>query len=364
VGTVIRWGLLGAGQIARVFTNAMRFSRTGRIVAVASHSPGKADRLADDFAIPRRYAEYEELLADEEVDVVYVSTVHPLHAEWAIKAAQSGKHILVEKPMAMDYDEASAIVSAARANDVFLMEAFMYRCHPQTRRLAQLVREGAIGRVQFIRAVFAYAAPFDPSTRTYAKEMGGGGILDVGCYTASMARLIAGAATGKPFAEPLEVKGCAMLGPTGVDHYAAATLEFEGGIIAEIVSGVGCRMPSEVVVYAEEGSLSLPNPWLPSSPCRTATAPLPLDTRFPPSLIWHHSYRNSQPQPIEIAVDRDLFTYEADTVAANIANRQAPAMSWDDTLGNMRLLDRWRAEVGLSYEKRQRGEGASEPCGS
>jgi predicted dehydrogenase len=181
--------------------------------------------------------------------------------------------------------------------------------------------------------------------------MGGGGILDVGCYTASMARLLAGAALGKPFADPLQVKGCAMLGPTGVDHYAAATLQFEGGVLAEIVTGIGCQMPTDVSVYGEGGSLSVSNPWLPSSPCRSATAPLPPETRFPPATITLRSYRSAELQPVVVEADRDLFTYEADMVAAHIADRQSPAMSWDDTLGNMRLLDRWRQEIGLVYEQ-------------
>lgn len=348
---MLNWGLIGAGGIARVFTNGMRFSKTGRVIAVASQTPEKAGRLANDFSISKRYAGYDALLADKEVEAVYISTIHPFHAEWAIKAAQAGKHILVEKPIAMNYGEASAMIDAARANDVFLMEAFMYRCHPQTQKLAELVRSGAIGQVQVIRAVFSYGTPFDPTTRAYANEMGGGSILDVGCYTASMARLLAGAAMGKPFADPLQVKGCAMLGPTGVDHYAAATLQFEDGILAEIITGVGCRMPTDVSVYGEEGSLSVANPWLPSSPCRTATAPLPPDTRFPPVTITFQSYRNPEPQQIVVEADRDLFAYEADMVAAHIAHRQAPAMSWEDTLGNMRLLDRWREEVGLVYEQ-------------
>jgi predicted dehydrogenase len=139
------------------------------------------------------------------------------------------------------------------------------------------------------------------------------------------------------------------LGPTGVDHYAAATLQFESGIVAEIITGVACRMPVEAAVYGEAGSLTVANPWLPSSPCRSAKMPLPLDTPFPPVTITLSNYRSGQSEEIVIQPDRDLFTYEADMVAAHIADRQAPAMLWDDTLGNMRLLDRWRAEIGLTY---------------
>lgn len=348
---MLNWGTIGAGGIARVFCNGMRFSKTGQMAAVASRSKERADRLANAFAIPKRYEGYEPLLADEEIDVVYVCTIHPAHAECVIKAAEAGKHILVEKPIGMNRVEAAAMIDAARANDVFLMEAFMYRCHPQTLKLAALVRDGAIGQVQMIRTVFSYGSGYDPTSRAYANELGGGGILDVGCYTASMTRLIAGAASGQPYLEPLQVKGCAKIGPTGVDHYAAATLQFENGIIAEIITGISCQMPNQVSIYGTEGILSVPNPWLPSSPCRGAREPLPLDTVFPPAQINLQRHTAPEPEEIIIEVDRDLFTYEADAVGENIVHRQSPTMSWQDTLGNMELLDRWRQEVGLVYEQ-------------
>jgi predicted dehydrogenase len=345
---MLNWGIIGAGGIARVFCNAMQFSKTSRMLAVASQTPQKAETFATDFSIPKWYGTYEALLSDPEVEAVYIANIHPMHAEWVIKAAQAGKHILVEKPISMNYAEAASMIEAARTNDVFLMEAFMYRCSPQTQRLAELIREGAIGQVRMVRSVFSYHSSFDPAKRTYSKDLGGGGILDVGCYPASMARLIAGAAAGQPFLDPVQVKGCGVLGPTGVDHYTAATLQFENDIVAEIITGVACQMPVEVSVYGDEGTLSVPNPWLPSSPCRTARQPLPLDTQFPATTITlrHHG---REPEDVIVTVDRDLFTYEADMVAEHIADRQAPAMSWDDTLGNMRLLDRWRQEIGLVY---------------
>jgi predicted dehydrogenase len=165
-----------------------------------------------------------------------------------------------------------------------------------------------------------------------------------------MTRLIAGAASNEPFLDPVQVKGCAKIGPTGVDHYAAATLLFENDIIAEIIAGVGCQIPSEVSIYGTDGMLSVRNPWLPSSPCRDAREPLPLDTVFPPTSIHIRRYDAPNTEEIVIEVDRDLFTYEADTVAENIVHRQSPAMSWQDTLGNMRLLDRWRREGNIVYE--------------
>ena len=351
---MLNWGVIGAGVIARVFCNGMRFSRTGRIAAVASRSRERADALADPFAIAGRFDRYEALLADDEIDAVYLSTIHPAHAEWAIKAAEAGKHLLVEKPIGMNHLEAAAMIDAAATHDVFLMEAFMYRCHPQTQRLAELVRAGAIGEVRMIRTVFSYQGRIAPESRTFGNAPGGGGILDIGCYTASAARLLAGAAAGEPFLEPHLVKGCAQLGPTGVDHYAAATLQFDNGVIAELVCGVDCRVPSQLAVYGSEGILEVPDPWTPCSPCRHAAEPLPPDTAFPPGRILLTRAAESEPETIAVPVDRDLFTYEADTVAEHLEARQAPAMSWLDTIGNMKLLDRWREEAGLVYEQERR----------
>lgn len=343
---MVNWGILGAGGIARVFVNGLRFSKTGQVLAVASQTPEKLKSLADDFSIPKRYATYEAMLQDPEVDAVYISTIHPMHAEWAIKAAEAGKHMLVEKPIAMNYAESAAMIDAAAKHDVFLMEAFMYRCHPQMQKLRELIGEGAIGQVRIIRSVFSYYAPYSPTSRAHSKELGGGGILDIGCYPASMARFIAGAATGRPFLDPLQVKAAGKVSATGVDLYTAATLQFENDIIAEIIGGVACQMPVETNIYGDEGMISLVNPWLPSSPVRGAKQPLPLDTPFPSTTIELKPRGSQSAQQIVVEADRDLFTYEADMVANHITNRQAPAMSWDDTLGNMRLLDRWREEIG------------------
>ncbi|RKU23377.1 gfo/Idh/MocA family oxidoreductase [Candidatus Poribacteria bacterium] len=344
---MLNWGVMGAGGIAYVFCNGMRFTDTGQILAVASRTESRIDRLANDFGIPRRYNDYADLLTDDDIDAVYIATIHPLHAEWAIKCAEAGKHLLVEKPISMNHTEAAAMVNAARENDVFLMEAFMYRCHPQITKMVELIQDGAIGDVQTVRATFGYRSGFNPESRIYNREMGGGGILDIGCYTASMARKVAGAADNKLFLNPISVKGNGKIGPTGVDHIAAATLKFENDIIAEIICAVECNYGSSVTIYGTEGTLTIPSPWLPSSPCRGAREPLPLDTIFPATQLIVHSSQSRETTEVTIPVDRDLFTYEADTVAAHIADGQAPAMSWEDTLGNMQLLDTWREEVGV-----------------
>ncbi len=177
----LNWGIIGTGRIASVFAGELPQSHTGHLLAVGSRTQEDADRFADIWHIPRRYSTYEQLLADADVQAVYISIPHPLHAEWAIKAAEAGKHILCEKPIALNYAQAMMIVEAAQRNDVFLMEAFMYRGHPQIARLRELLRAGAIGDIRIIQATFSFHAPFDPAHRLLNNALGGGGILDVGC---------------------------------------------------------------------------------------------------------------------------------------------------------------------------------------
>jgi aryl-alcohol dehydrogenase-like predicted oxidoreductase/predicted dehydrogenase len=241
--------------------------------------------------------------------------------------------------MAMNQFEAQAIVEAAIRNDVFLMEAFMYRCHPQTTKLVELIREGAIGEVRVIQATFSFHCGPNPESRLLKNALGGGGILDVGCYCTSMARLVAGVATGKDFAEPTVVQAVGRIGATRVDDYALALLQFPGGILAELATGVQLNQENVVRIFGSEGNILVPSPWFCS--------------REPgKSSLFVRRNRESEAQEVVVESTAGLYTIEADTVAANIERRQAPspAMSWDDTLGNIRTLDRWRGAIGLVYD--------------
>ena len=333
----LAWGILGTGTIAGIFAEGLAESRTGKLVAVGSRTLTGADAFGERWHIPHRHGSYEELLADEEVQIVYISTPHPLHAEWAIKAAEAGKHILCEKPLALNHAEAMAVIEAARRNDVFLMEAFMYRCHAQTTYLTELIRSGTLGDVRMIEATFSFATTFDPDDRLLNNALGGGGILDVGGYCVSMARLIAGAATGKPFVDPVQVSGAAHIGPISrVDEYAVATLTFPGDIIAQLFCGVQLCAEDSVRIYGTKGSIVVSAPWL---PVRNGVNSPMLLNRY-----------GQKEQEVTVANTQNLYANEADTVASYIAQRQTPYMSWDDTLGNMQTLDRWRAAIGLVYD--------------
>ncbi|HEV2292764.1 MAG TPA: aldo/keto reductase [Tepidisphaeraceae bacterium] len=336
----LKWGVLAAGGIARAFAEGLATSQTGTLVAIASRSQAKADAFGQELNIPHRHGSYEALLEDPEVDAVYIATPHPSHAEWAIKAAEAGKHLLVEKPIAMNFREASAVVEAAIEHDVFLMEAFMYRCHPQTRRLVELLRARVIGQVRVIHATFSFDASFDPASRIYSNALGGGGILDVGCYPASMARLISGVATGNDVAEPIELKAVGHLGATGVDEWSAAVLRFPGDIIAQLSSGVAVQQENVVRIDGTAGSILVPLPWAPARDGGTSTI-----------LVTRKGQR--EPSELRIESPQQIYGIEADTVAEHIVHRKAPAMTPEDSLGNMRTLDAWRKQIGLVYEQEQ-----------
>jgi len=321
---------MGTGRIARAFATALETSRTGVLAAIGSRTPEAAAQFAETFPA-RCHGHYEALLADPEVDAIYLSTPHPMHAEWAIRTMEASKHLLCEKPMTMNHADTLRVIEAARRHDVFLMEAFMYRCQPQTAKVMELIRQGALGEVRLVRASFGFAAPFNPAHRLYNPALGGGGILDIGCYPMSMARLVAGAASGEPFAEPQELLATGTLTPTGVDESAAAILKFPGGLIAQLTCSLAARLDNTVAIHGTEATLSIPTPW--HAQGQTAGS-----TRL--SIT-----RNGETETIEVPADRGIYTIEADHVAEHLAARQSPCMPWDDSLGQAAALDRWLAAL-------------------
>jgi predicted dehydrogenase len=332
----LSWGILGTGRIAGIFAKQLSQSKTGKLAAVGSRSQASADRFTAEYRVAQSHGSYEALLADSQVQAVYIATPHSLHAEWCLKTAAAGKHILCEKPLTLNHAEALLVVEAARNHDVFLMEAFMYRCHPQTAKLIELLREKVIGEVRVIHASFGFHRDFNPEVRLFKNALAGGGILDVGCYTTSMSRLVAGIATGKPFAEPVEVKGCGHFAPSGVDTWATASLKFPGDILSALATSVEVQQHNTLRIHGSNGSIFVPAPWAQVHDGTT--------TRL-------FVERKGEPQQeIVVNLTQPAYAIEADHVAAYIERRQAPAMSWDDSLGNMQTLDRWRKSIGLIYE--------------
>lgn len=335
----IRWGIIGPGTIARTFADGIAHSRTGRLEAIATRNPDKPG-LAEAFSGARIVKGYDALLADPDIDAVYIATPHTGHAEWAIKAIRAGKNVLVEKPIAISAYDADAIFHEAKKAGVFAGEAYMYRLHPQTAKLLELVKARAVGDIRIIRSSFGFnMGSFRADHRLFANETAGGGILDVGGYPVSMVRMIAGAVDGKPFAEPEKVAGAAHLGQSGVDEWASAVLKFPNGIVAEVSCSIMAAQDNVLRIIGSDGRIEVRDFWF-AAGHKGGTGRIDI-------------IRGDKVETIELPEDRWLYSFEVD--AAGEAIRQgkkefdAPGMAWADSLGNLRVMDQWRASVGLEY---------------
>lgn len=336
----LKWGIIGTGMIAKNYARSMGASETGQLFAVGSRSQGGADAFGDMFNISHRYSSYDALLADKEVDAVYIALPNHLHLEWAVKAAKAGKHILCEKPLTVNASEAEEMIGKIKKAGVFMMEAFMYRCHPQTAKLIQLIRDGAIGDVRIIQASFCYNLGDDENAYSnirLRKDVCGGSIMDVGCYTISMARLIAGAALGalKP-AEPESLCGVAYIGRGGVDDWSGAVARFPNGIVANLLCGARISVQTKVHIWGSKGDIEVPVPWNPRRG----------------KIILKQSGKEAD--EIDVPADAESsYTLEADVVAKHISDRQAPypCMTWEDSINNMKAMDQWRKSIGLVFDK-------------
>ncbi len=249
----IRYGVLGAANIARSFTRGMAASTLATVDAVASRDAAKAQAFAAELGIPRHHASYEALLADPAIDAIYIPLPNDLHAEWAIKAAEAGKHILCEKPLAVTVADARAMFAAARANGVHLAEAYPYMSQPQTLEVRRLLAERAVGRIQLITTAFGFglvtadgAPKGDPANIRLNPARAGGGLLDAGTYSMSMARIIAGERPTRAFAIARNTQ-------TGVDQTVVAMLEFPSGAIAQVTSSMSTSQHRHAIIVGDDG---------------------------------------------------------------------------------------------------------------
>lgn len=336
----LRWGVLGTGNAASVMAQAINASSSSILSAVASRSKQKAQSFSAKHGVLNYYSSYEELLADDNIDAVCIALPHNLHAEWSIKAAVAKKHILCEKPAAINANTAIQVIDAVIQNDVFYMEGFMYRCHDQTKKLIQLLREEVIGKIFLIEASFCYNGVFDNNQIELKKILGGGGILDVGCYTISMARLIASIANKVDSIRPIAIHGMAHIGSKSMsDDYAVAMLRFQGDIFAQVSCGVSLEHRNDVRIFGSKGSIHIPSPWVPggSGPGKT--------------IIYLKKTGVKEIEEIKVTTRTGLYEQEINTVAENINNRQAAEVSLQDTLDNMATLELWRRSVSIVHTK-------------
>jgi predicted dehydrogenase len=331
----LNWGVIGTGGIATAFADALRKSKRCRIANVTGLTHALAKEFADKWKIPATAASIPELLADKNVEAVYVATPHPFHEEQALAAIAAGKPVLCEKPLAMGAAAAEKVIAAARAKGVFLMEGYMYRCHPLMKRLIGQLQDGVIGPLRHVRADFAFRVPRDPEGRLFAQSLGGGGILDVGGYVVSFARLLGGLSEGGKFAEPTKLAANGVIGPHGGDEITTALLSFKSGFTAACTAAVYHNAGTRTLVFGEDGHIELGDPWIPQSNRQG------LETGYT-------IYRDGKP-PENVAVRTEMATYaiEAELVADTIPALEAswPAMSHAETIGTLKVLDAWLAAL-------------------
>jgi predicted dehydrogenase len=260
----LRWGILGTGSILAKYVEAFRLAHTAQVVAVASRDAGRARTAAASLGASRAYGSYDALLADPEIDVVVNALHNGIHCEWTVRALQAGKHVLCEKPLACSSAEVEEMFAAARANKRWLMEAFMFRYHPQIAMVSQQVHAGDIGQPLYIRASFMGHGP-DRKNPRYWATAGGGALMDLGCYCVNLARLVAGCEPQNALAQ------AHFKDQTGVDLTLTGTLGFGGSTKRAapsfLTAHLACSFESGGLYGADivgtEGRITIPHPWLP-----------------------------------------------------------------------------------------------------
>jgi len=340
MSTQLRWGILGTGNIAKQFAAAFGSARRSVLGSVGSRSLQAAQDFGANYKIPRRFGSYDEVLDDREVDAIYISLPNSMHHEWTIKSLEAGKHVLCEKPLAMDENESRAMFEAARKNNRVLMEAFMYRCHPLTHAVQETIRSGGIGEVRAIRTSFCYRTTRVEGNVRFQRQLGGGGLMDVGCYCLSFSRLIAGA-------EPIAIHGQAHFHETGVDDVASAVLTFPSQLLASFICGMSLQADNTATICGSEGYIEIPIPWKP--PVKGAT--YVIAHGMPPRMDAGAKAAPVNPRETRtIDAPMELYALEADDFAATVLGGQSARITREDSLGNMRALDELRRQIGLSFK--------------
>ena len=341
----IRWGIIGPGSIAHNFADALKQSYSGELLAIASRTSSRLEEFGNKYNINQefRFNDYDQLLDDENIDAVYISTPHVFHADLSIKAAGKGKHILCEKPGALNFKQTSEVIEKVREAGVFYKEGFMYRCHPQIPALINLIKNKSIGNVNLISSSFGFdMQKVIPDHRLFNKSLAGGSILDVGLYPVSFSRMVAGVALGKKFINPTSISAEGKIGDTGVDELASAKLFFENNITADISTSIMQNMDNNAVIEGENGKIIVDNPWMPGRDGG------PYDTKI-------RIITKSVEKVEEFKGPEHLFFFEAELASQTILKQRTevpyPGMTWDDSLGNIKVLDMWRKEIGYYLEE-------------
>jgi predicted dehydrogenase len=319
----IRWGVVGPGAIAVGFADAMGMAEGGDIVAVASRSSERADAFADRYGIATRYGDYAALAEDGEVDAVYVATPQSRHVDDTLLMLRAGKHVLCEKPFALNEAEAQRMVDESRRQNVFLMEAIWSRYLPAYRSLVDVVGSGRIGEPLLVEADFGFRRPVDPEDRLFRADLGGGGLLDLGIYPLQLCTLLLG---------PVEhVSAEGVIGETGVDEQVAAVLRHRGGGLGVMKAGLRVNMTCTARVSGSEGAVEIP---------AFMHCPNALRVLSPAGV-----------EDIDGTYEGNGLRFEIDEVhrCLDEGKNESDVMPLDETLALARTLDEIRRQIGLVF---------------
>lgn len=336
----VGWGILGTGNIARQFAVDLQQAQAGPIVAVASRDPARAARFIGEnlsAGYPIAACDYDQLLANPGVQAVYVALPNTLHHGWTIQALQAGKHVLCEKPLAVDLDQAKEMFAAADRCGRLLMEAWMYRCHPMTHAWMDQIRQGAIGQVQLVRASFCYLTRNIRQNIRFRPELAGGVLYDLGVYPVSLVQWIAGQ-------EPLDVQLMAHRHESGVDDCLTGIMRFPGGLLASFSCGMNLQADNSAQISGSGGYLTIPVPWKPP----VSNARFSLGYSSPPKMDGPsspHQAGLAAQSPREFSVDAPcgLYGLEARVFAAAIVDQAPLPVTPADSLSVIRTLMRLKA---------------------
>jgi predicted dehydrogenase len=322
-GRRLRWGVLSTASIAREkWIPGVRRSARSEVVAIGSRDGDAAAKVARELGIPGAHASYEALLADPDVEAVYIPLPNHLHLEWTLAALGAGKHVLCEKPLALTSAEAAVMVNAAETAGVHLMEAFMYRLHPSWLAVRDLVASGRLGQLQAVQSWFSYYND-DPANIRNIRAAGGGALYDIGCYCINLSRMLFGA-------EPVRVEGAVLRDPaSGVDVVTSGLLEFDGGGTASFTCSTRAEPDQRVHVYGTEGHVSIGIPF-----------------NIPPDRPTHVFVTHGGEPPVAPHVERltfdtaDPYGVEADAFAAAILDGTPMPTDTTDAVANLRVIER------------------------
>jgi predicted dehydrogenase len=305
----VRWGLLSTARINAAVIPGLKESQESELVAVASRTGERAMEYAREWDIPHAHGSYEALLGDQDVEAVYISLPNGPHVEWSVRALEAGKHVLCEKPFARDPADVETAFGVADRAGRLLMEAFMWRHHPQTQRIAELVHGGAVGEPRLVRATFTFTLVDDPAR--VDPLLAGGALMDVGCYCVSGARLVAG--------EPVEASARRVVGPTGVDLRLAGTLVFPGDVLALIDCAYDLPFRQGLEIVGSEGTLRVATPWAIDAPG-----------------MFLDRGGNSERIDVDPA---DRYRLQSDNFSRAVRGLEPPLLGREDALGQARTID-------------------------